>query len=48
MNRLKEFFIQATTEYNTFEKPVPAYYFRKVYLSDDKRNVLVRIAVCGF
>ena len=27
----KQNFIKATEEYNTFENPVPAYYFRKTY-----------------
>ena len=41
-------FIKATTEYNTFEKNVPAPYIRKSFVSDVKTIAKVVIAVCGF
>ena len=41
-------FITATTEYNTLEKSVPAYYFRRSYVSSVKRTAKLTIAVCGF
>jgi len=44
----KEMFIAATREYNTFEKHVPAYYFRKNYNSSQKASAKITIAVCGF
>ena len=48
MYSIKEKFIQATRQYNTFEEPVPAYYFRKAFCADRKISAVVRIAVCGF
>lgn len=43
----KNIFISATQEYNTFEKHVPAYYFRKSYHSPETASVKITIAVCG-
>ncbi len=40
-------FIAATTEYNTFEKAVPAPYLRKAFLCDECKGSL-KIACCGF
>ena len=48
MYNIKDKFIQATRQYNTFEDPVPAFYFRKVFHSDRQISAVVRIAVCGF
>ena len=44
----KTAFITATKEYNTFEKSVPAPYFRKSFLCGKSTSGKVRIAVCGF
>ena len=44
----KGFFIKATEEYNTFEKNVPAYYFRKEFVSEKEKTVKITVAVCGF
>ena len=41
-------FIKATEEYNTFEKSVPAYYFRRAFHSDHSVNAKITVAVCGF
>ena len=41
-------FIKATEEYNTFEKNVPAYYFRRTHTASDRCTVKITIAVCGF
>ena len=41
-------FIQATTEYNTFEKNIPAPYIRKSFVSDGKTVAKIYIAACGF
>lgn len=41
-------FIQATKEYNTFEKTVPAPYIRKSFVSDRKTVARIYIAACGF
>lgn len=41
-------FIQATREYNTFEKNVPAPYIRKTFISKVNTTAKVLIAVCGF
>ncbi|MBO5221274.1 MAG: family 78 glycoside hydrolase catalytic domain [Clostridia bacterium] len=46
--KLKSAFIQATEEFNTFETPVPAYYFRKSFRCDAKQQVKITVAVCGF
>lgn len=43
----KDNFIKATESYNTFEKSVPAYYFRKSFVSDKVRDAKITIAVCG-
>lgn len=48
MMRLKDTFIKATEEFNTLEKNVPAYYFRRSYVSSVKRTAKLTIAVCGF
>ena len=44
----KVHFIKATEELNTFEQNVPAYYFRKSYVSDTECSARIKIAVCGF
>lgn len=41
-------FIKATETYNTLEKHVPAYYFRKSYVSPETCNAKITMAVCGF
>ena len=41
-------FIKATEQYNTFEKNVPAYYFRRTFHSDHSAIAKITIAVCGF
>lgn len=45
---LNQHFIKATNDYNTFEHPVPAYYFRRSLHSDTERAVTLTVAVCGF
>lgn len=45
---MRKYFIKATEEYNTLEKSVPAYYFRRTYNSGAEQTVKIRIAVCGF
>ena len=44
----KNNFIKATEEYNTFEKSVPAYYFRRAFHSDHPITARITVAVCGF
>ncbi|MBQ9116306.1 MAG: family 78 glycoside hydrolase catalytic domain, partial [Clostridia bacterium] len=44
----KNYFIKATEEYNTFEKNLPAYYFRRAFNSETSVTVKVTVAVCGF
>ena len=44
----KSHFIKATEEYNTFEHNVPAYYFRRKYVSEEEATAKITIAVCGF
>ena len=41
-------FITATSEYNTFDNPVPAYYFRRKFQSDSPKTAILTVAVCGF
>ncbi|MBO5273048.1 MAG: family 78 glycoside hydrolase catalytic domain [Clostridia bacterium] len=41
-------FIKATEVYNTFDNPVPAHYFRRVFESKEMVQAKLRIAVCGF
>lgn len=41
-------FIKATNEFNTFEKFVPAPYFRKVFTVNSAADAQIKIAVCGF
>ncbi|MBQ1216921.1 MAG: family 78 glycoside hydrolase catalytic domain [Clostridia bacterium] len=43
-----ESFIRATVEYNTFEAPVPAYYFRGGWVTESQSPVTIRVAACGF
>jgi len=43
----KDHFIAATEEYNTFEKPIPAYYFRRKFATSEK-TLKITVAVCGF
>ena len=43
-----ESFIRATVEYNTFEAPVPAYYFRGGWTAESQSPVTIRVAACGF
>ena len=45
---LKDCFIRATEEYNTFEKSVPAYYFRRSFSAENETTVKITVAVCGF
>ena len=45
---LRNHFIKATEQYNTFENPVPAYYFRKSYCLQAECCAKITIAVCGF
>lgn len=45
---LRNYFIKATEQYNTFENPVPAYYFRKSYFLKGACCAKIAIAVCGF
>lgn len=40
-------FIKATEQYNTFEKNVPAYYFRRTFHSDHSAIAKITVAVCG-
>ena len=44
----KNNFIKATEQYNTFEKNVPAYYFRRTFHSDHSAIAKITVAVCGF
>lgn len=44
----KDLFISASKEYNTFEKHIPAYYFRKSFCAPEKGSAKITIAVCGF
>ena len=44
----KKNFIKATENFNTFENNVPAYYFRKEFISDASKTVKITVAVCGF
>lgn len=41
-------FIKATEKFNTFEAPVPAYYFRRRFAVDQPHQVKITVAVCGF
>ena len=43
----KDKFIGATKNYNTFEKSVPAYYFRKSFDVESDCKAKISIAVCG-
>ena len=45
---LKNHFIKATEEYNTFDKSVPAYYFRRSCCLDKETTAKITVAVCGF
>ena len=44
----KQYFIKATEKYNELYDNVPAYYFRRAFFSEEKRDVRLKIAVCGF
>ena len=44
---LKKYFIKATEEFNTFEKNVPAPYFRRSFDIENPYNAKITIAVCG-
>ena len=44
----KEYFIRATEDYNTFERQVPAYYFRRSLCVGGGESVRITVAVCGF
>lgn len=44
---LKQHFIKATEEYNSFEKNVPAYYFRRSFNVQEPKKVKITVAVCG-
>ena len=48
LNNMKNGFIKATNEFNTFEAPVPAYYFRRSFNSDSAKKAKLSLAVCGF
>ena len=41
-------FLQATKEYNTFDAPVPAYYFRRSLTVEASGICTITVAVCGF
>ncbi len=41
-------FIQATKEYNTFDVPVSAYYFRRSLTVETPKTCTLTVAVCGF
>ena len=41
-------FIAATKEYNTFDSPVPAYFFRKTISAETAVTCTLTVAVCGF
>lgn len=41
-------FIAGTTQFNTFEQPIPAPYLRKSFCSDVKTTAKVSVAACGF
>ena len=43
----KKNFISATREYNTFEKNVPAYYFRRAFSVNGACAAKLQVAVCG-
>ena len=45
---LEKRFIKATVSYNTFDAPVPAYYFRRSFTSDRECSARLTVAVCGF
>ena len=45
---LKEHFIQATREYNTIEKAVPAYCFRRSFSANGNKTGRITVAACGF
>ncbi len=45
---LPRHFIRATCEYNTFEKHVPAPYFRKTFALPEASTVHITITACGF
>lgn len=45
---MKNNFIKATNQYNTFECHVPAPYLRKGFSSDGDHRAVLRIACCGF
>ena len=44
----KQIFIKATEEYNTFERNIPAYYFRRAFCVDAPTVARVTVAACGF
>ncbi|MBQ8742735.1 MAG: family 78 glycoside hydrolase catalytic domain [Clostridia bacterium] len=43
-----KYFIAATKNFNTFEKNVPAHYFRRSFYSESACTARISIAVCGF
>ncbi len=45
---MRSHFIKATQEFNTFEKNVPAYYFRRAFGMTAPTVAKITIAVCGF
>ncbi len=45
---LKDLFIKATEQFNTFETAVPAYYFRRSCSIQTVCHAKITIAVCGF
>lgn len=44
----KKHFIKATEEYNTFEKNMPEYYFRRSFFAEQTKEIKITVAVCGF
>lgn len=44
----KQLFIKATEEYNSFERNIPAYYFRRAFFVDEPTAAKVTVAACGF
>ena len=44
----KEYFVKATQEYNTFERNVPAYYFRRAFDLQAPILAKITVAACGF
>lgn len=41
-------FLTATEDFNTFEHPIPAYYFRKAFTVSKETPLKITVTVCGF